>query len=143
MINGTLVMNYSQRFLETFMTGFEMVSLVIGVAGLIVGSVALPTFVLTWSQASDDQKAKFWGVITKLRKKAYRGWVWVSCAVLVITGIGKVADFVTSSEPMTRLDVFLLLMNLMSLIVFTVTSLILFVIFRLEDKKKGLPVITP
>jgi hypothetical protein len=122
------------------MTGLELVSLVIGVTGLVVGGVAIPAFILAWSQATDEHKQRFWSFIAKLRKKAYRGWVYVSCAVLVATGVGKVASFVTSSEPMTRFDVFMLLMNLMSLTVFSAASLALFVIFKLEDKKKGMPV---
>jgi len=122
------------------MTGFELVSLVIAVTGSVVGAVAIPAFILAWSQAKDEHKEKFWRVIASLRKKAYRFWVYVSCAALVATGVGKVAEFVTSPEPMTRFDVFMLLMNLMSLTVFSAVSLTLFVVFQLEDKKKGLPV---
>ena len=118
------------------MTGFELVSLAVAVTALLVATVGIPGFILMWATASDEQKAEFWRLVAKLRQKAYRWWVYISCAVLVGTGVGKVTEFVTSSEPMTRVDVFLLLMNLMSLTVFSVTSLLVIVLFQLEDRKK-------
>ncbi|MNG37234.1 hypothetical protein D3C84_1245200 [compost metagenome] len=46
-------------------------------------------------------------------------------------------EFVTSSDPITRLDIFLLLVNLMSLAVFSGVSLVLFVHFQLTDKRNS------
>ena len=119
------------------MTGFELVSLAVGVAGVLAGLVAVPAFVLMWIQASEDQKKRFRRFWAKLGQKAYRIWVYLSCAVLVATGVGKVTQFATSVEPMTRPDVLLLLMNLMSLTVFSVISLVVVVGFQLTDKKKS------
>ncbi|MGX1184761.1 putative membrane protein [Pseudomonas sp. F-14 TE3623] len=119
------------------MTGFELVSLAVGVAGVLAGLVAVPAFVLMWTQATEDQKERFRRFWAKLGQKAYRVWVYLSCAVLVATGVGKVAQFATNSAPMTRLDVLLLLMNLMSLTVFSVVSLVVIVGFQLTDKKKS------
>ena len=52
-------------------------------------------------------------------------------------------EFITSSEPMTRFDVFLLLMNFMRLGVFSLISLAVIVMFQLEDKKKAQQLVTP
>jgi hypothetical protein len=119
------------------MTSFELVSLAVGVAGVLAGFVAIPAFALMWIQASEDHKKRFRRFWAKLGQKAYRIWVYLSCAVLVATGVGKVTQFATSVEPMTRPDVLLLLMNLMSLTVFSVMSLIVIVSFQLTDKKKS------
>lgn len=120
------------------MTGFELVSLAVGVAGVLAGLVAVPAFVLMWMQATEEQKKRFQRFWTKLGQKAYRVWVYFSCAILVATGIGKVTQFATSAEPMTRADVLLLLMNLMSLTVFSVISLVVVVSFQLTDKNKSI-----
>ncbi|VVP53101.1 hypothetical protein [Pseudomonas fluorescens] len=119
------------------MTSFELVSLAVGVAGVLVGFVAVPAFALMWIQASEYHKKRFRKFWAKLGQKAYRIWVYLSCAVLVATGVGKVTQFATSVEPMTRPDVLLLLMNLISLTVFSVMSLIVVVNFHLIDKKKS------
>jgi len=124
-------------FMEVVMTGFELVSLAVSVAGVLAGLVAVPAFVLMWIQATEEQKKRFRRFWAKLGQKAYRVWVYLSCAILVATGIGKVTQFATNVEPMTRPDVLLLLMNLMSLTVFSVMSLIVIVNFQLTDKKKS------
>jgi hypothetical protein len=129
----------SQFFPEVFMTGFELVSVAVAVAGVVVGFFAVPAFILMWAQSTEAHKASFWRLVAKLRRKAYRGWVYVSCLVLVATGVIKVVGFATSSEPLTRIDVLLLLLNVMSFFVFLAVSILLFVYFQIEDKKKHEP----
>ncbi|MCU7647140.1 hypothetical protein [Pseudomonas piscis] len=121
------------------MRAFDLISIVISITGLLIAFVALPAFVLAWAQASDEAKEKFRRFWAWVGHKLYRGWVYFSCLVLVSTGVWKMVEFVISNDPMTRLDVFLLMMNFMSLIVFTVISLSVIVFFQLEDKKKNLP----
>ena len=118
------------------MTGFESVSLAVAVVGVLVALVALPTFVLMWIQATDEQRERFRKFWMKIGARAYRGWAYVSCFILVASGVERVTGFVTSSAPITRLDIFLLLLNLMSLTVFSVASLIMIVGFRLTDLKQ-------
>lgn len=118
------------------MTGFESVSLAVAVVGVLVALVAVPAFVLMWIQATDEQRERFRKFWKKIGARAYRGWAYVSCLILVASGVERVTAFVTSSAPITRLDIFLLLLNLMSLMVFSVASLIMFVGFRLTDLKQ-------
>ncbi|NNA66177.1 hypothetical protein [Pseudomonas gessardii] len=125
------------------MNPLDLLSVVIGVVSLLITVIGVPGFVLAWVQASDEAKEKFRNAWGWIRRKVYRGWVYFSCFVLVATGIWKMAEFVISSEPMTRLDVFLLLMNFMSLGVFTVASLAVIVMFQLEDKKQAQKLVTP
>ncbi|EFQ65919.1 hypothetical protein [Pseudomonas sp. HN8-3] len=125
------------------MNPLDLLSVVIGAISLLITVIGVPAFVLAWVQASDEAKEKFRSVWTWIRRKVYRGWVYFSCFVLVATGIWKMVAFVISSEPMTRLDVFLLLMNFMSLGVFTVASLAVIVMFQLEDKKQAQKLVTP
>ncbi len=125
------------------MNPLDLLSVVIGAISLLLTVIGVPAFVLAWVQASDEAKEKFRSVWTWIRRKVYRGWVYLSCFVLVATGIWKMVEFVISSEPMTRLDVFLLLMNFMSLGVFTVASLAVIVMFQLEDKKQAQKLVTP
>ncbi|KRP62632.1 hypothetical protein [Pseudomonas orientalis] len=125
------------------MNPLDLLSVVIGAISLLITVIGVPGFVLAWVQASDEAKEKFRSVWTWIRRKVYRGWVYFSCFVLVATGIWKMVEFVISSEPMTRLDFFLLLMNFMSLGVFTVASLAVIVMFQLEDKKQAQKLVTP
>ncbi|MCK3846631.1 hypothetical protein [Pseudomonas sp. W15Feb34] len=125
------------------MNPLDLLSVVIGAISLLLTVIGVPGFVLAWVQASDEAKEKFRSVWAWIRCKVYRGWVYVSCFVLVATGIWKMVKFVISSEPMTRLDVFLLLMNFMSLGVFTVASLAVIVMFQVEDKKQAQKLVTP
>ena len=125
------------------MSAFDLLSLVISVASLLVTVIGVPGFVLAWAQASDEAKNKFRNTWAWIRRKIYKGWVYFSCFVLVATGVGKMVEFITSSEPMTRFDVFLLLMNFMSLGVFSLISLAVIVMFQLEDKKKAQQLVTP
>jgi hypothetical protein len=125
------------------MNPLDLLSVVIGAISLLITVIGVPAFVLAWVQASDEAKEKFRSVWTWIRRKVYRGWVYFSCFVLVATGIWKMVEFVISSEPMTRLDVFLLLMNFMSLGVFTVASLAVIVMFQLEDKKQAQKLVKP
>lgn len=119
------------------MTGFEVVSLVVGIVGVLAGSFAIPAFALMWSQSTEEHKQRYRQLWARLGQKMYRGWVYLSCAALVATGVAKVVEFVTSSDPITRLDIFLLLVNLMSLAVFSGVSLVLFVHFQLMDKRNS------
>lgn len=119
------------------MNAFDVISLAVAIAGLLIAFIGVPAFVLAWSQASDEAKDKYRMFWTWVGHKLYRGWTYFSCLVLVSTGIWKVAEFVTSDEPLKRLDVFLLLMNFMSLTVFTVASLAVIVFFQIEDKKRS------
>ena len=125
------------------MSAFNLLSIVFSVTGLLLAFVAVPTFVLAWAQASEEAKEKCREIWSWVRRKIYRGWVYFSCFVLVATGVWKMVEFVISSEPLTRLDVFLLLMNFMSLGVFSVASVAVIVMFQLEDKKKAQKLVTP
>ena len=125
------------------MSAVQLLSFGFTVIGLLFGFVAVPTFVLAWAQATDEAKDKCRAIWAWIRQKIYRGWVYFSCFVLVATGVWKMVEFITSSEPMTRLDVFLLLTNFMSLGVFSVSSLVLILLFQLEDKKKAQKLVTP
>ena len=125
------------------MSAFNLLSIVFSVTGLVFAFVAVPAFVLAWAQASEEAKEKCRGIWSWIRHKVYRGWVYFSCFVLVATGVWKMVEFVISSEPMTRLNVFLLLMNFMSLGVFSVASLAVIVMFQLEDRKKAQKPVTP
>lgn len=118
------------------MTVFESVSLAVGIAGALAALVALPTFVLMWIQATGEQKEHFRQFWAKLGQKAYRGWVYLSCVILVSTGVWKIIEFSTSTQPLTRIDIVLYSMNLISLIVFSVISLITIVAFQVMDQKK-------
>ncbi|MNI57271.1 hypothetical protein D3C73_1123240 [compost metagenome] len=126
-----------------YMSAFDVISLAVAIAGLLVAFVGVPAFVLAWSQASDEAKDKYRMFWAWVGQKLYRGWTYFSCLVLVSTGIWKLAEFVTSDEPLTRLDVFLLLMNFMSLTVFTVSSLAVIVFFQIEDRKRSTLLATP
>lgn len=125
------------------MSAFDLLSIAFTVTGLLFGFVAVPAFVLAWVQASDEAKEKCRAIWAWIRHKIYRGWVYFSCFVLVATGVWKMVEFITSNEPMTRIDVFLLLMNFMSLGVFSVVSLAVVVMFQLEDKNKAEKLVTP
>ena len=89
---------------------------------------------MLWVKASDEEKAKWQKLRKVMGRKIYRFWTYVSAIVLIAQGVWKIVEFALSTSPVTRIDILLLLLNCLSLAVFTATALGVYVYWALQDR---------
>lgn len=112
----------------------SVLNVLVSISTLILFLIGVATFMMLWVRASDEDKAK-WQKLRKLMgKKVYRFWTYVSSIVLIAQGVWKIVAFLQSSDPVTRVDIVMLLGNVFSLAVFTGVALAVYVYWALQDK---------